>query len=560
MESTPIDQARFVVTDVETTGLSPEKHRITEVACLCVIGGEVVDEKRTLVNPEQHIPAQIQRMTGITNAMAFQADTGATLFPTIRHWLADAAVLVGHNAQFDHSFLQASFKRYSIAPLDVPLLCTARLARRLLPQQKGWRLADVASYLGIRFRSRHRALGDARATAHVLAELIDRAVEDSGCETVEDLIALQTRSIARRRLQPESVAAMLNKALQLPMLPGVYRFLDRSGNVLYIGKARNLRERVASYFRAGATHTKKITEMVRRARTIEFEQTNSELAALLLESRLIKELQPSHNTLEKRFRRYAFLRLDVAERFPRLSIAQEIEADGAEYFGPFSSRRLVEMLIEIVERKYTLRGCDGPVVPDPNKVPCLYGQIGRCLAPCSSANIDSEYRAEVERLRIFLSGSDGGLLQLLETRMYEHAAALEFEEAARARDHVAQVRRLLAGRRTGGLSVNDCNVAIIVPASGGEPRQLILIRHGRLAAEVTSRRRPPTRTIERLVETCFFLDDGQPAACGAIEIDEMRIIASYVSRACNRAEFVWVEAGDTVEQTVADIIAKIRER
>lgn len=553
MSSTPLEQARFVVTDVETTGLSPDRHRITEVACVSLVAGEVFDEHKTLVNPEQHIPTQIQRMTGISNAMAFAAEPGAVLFPQIRDWFTAADVLVAHNAPFDVSFLQASFRRHGVNPLDLPTLCTARLARRLLPPRKGWSLADLAAYLGIRIRNRHRALGDAQATALVLAELIERAVEERACETVADLIALQNRSLRRYKDLPATLVAMQRATHELPATPGVYRFLDRRGNVLYVGKARSLRDRASSYFRAGATHTKRIAEMVRRARRVEYDETGSELAALLLESRLIKELQPSHNTLEKRYRRSAFLRLDLADSCPKLSTALQIEADGAEYFGPFTSRRMVETLLEIFARTFKLRDCEGTIVPDPSIVPCLYGQIGRCLAPCSAAVDSDAYMREVDRLRRFLSGEGGGLLPLLQQRMEEHAAAMEFEEAATVRDYAQQVRRLVAGRRSGALSVNDCNVAIIVPAERDDRRQLFLVRHGRLVAALSVGRRMPARTIERLVQKTYSGLSQRGVTAGRMEIDEMRIIAGYVARESDRGNFVWIEPGDSHDSIVEQI-------
>lgn len=557
MISTPLDQARFVVTDIETTGLSPDRHRITEVACVSLVAGDVIEEQKTLVNPGQHIPTHIQRMTGISNAMAFAAEPGSILFPRIRGWFSQADVLVAHNAPFDLSFLQASFRRCGLDPLDIPVLCTARLARRLLPARKGWSLGDLAAYLGVRIRNRHRALGDAQATALVLAELIERAVEERACETVADLIALQNRTIARFTRLPASILAMQQATQSLPSTPGVYRFLDRSGKILYVGKARNLRDRASSYFRAGAMHTKKITEMVRRARRVEFDETGSELAALLLESRLIKELQPSHNTLEKRFRRSAFLRLDLADDYPRLSMAQRIEADGAEYFGPFSSRRMVEMLVDTLGRMFRLRECDEPIVPDPAFVPCLYGQIGRCTAPCAGMDGEDTYGSEVIRLRRFLSGKEGGLLHLLHARMEEHAAAMEFEEAALLRNYAHQVSRLLAGRRSGALSVNDCNVVIVAPAERGDRRQLFMVRHGRLAATFAIGRRMPVRTIERMVTKTYSGLDQAPVPAGRMEIDEMRIISGYVARESNRGEFVWIEPGDSPTSIVEKILERI---
>lgn len=557
MSTLSLADATFVVADVETTGLSAEKNRITEVACVLVRGGEIVGEKRSLVNPEQFIPVAIQQMTGITNAMAFAAPKGGEIFPEIRAWIPDDAIFTAHNVGFDYDFLQNSFRRHGVPEMHHPRLCTARLARRILPARKSWALQHLAAYFGIRVQGRHRALGDAHATAKALIEMLDIMQEEFACETVEDALSLQYRTMGAFKDLPRNIKALEPTLATIPPTPGIYRMLDTRGEVLYIGKAKSLRERVLSYFRHGATHTKKIAEMVRRVRKIEVEETGSELGALLRESRLIKEYQPKYNTLQKRYRRYAFLRLDRTDPFPRVDFALEIEPDGAEYFGPFRNRSAVESLIETINGAFGLRECADPLEPDESIIPCLYHQIKRCGAPCAKVQSREEYATEVDRVRGFLSGADTGIINILEAKMTAHAEALEFEEAAELRNRVTELRRIFKREERIADSVNNNNVIIVLPASERGSREIFLVRFGRLAAQVVVGSRTPAVKIRRLVEKHYFDGANAPDHCRKEEIDEIRIIACYLHQYRESGRFVYVEPELALEDVVMKVVEEI---
>jgi DNA polymerase-3 subunit epsilon len=557
MSSVSLAEATFLVIDVETTGLSAEKNRITEIACVLVRGGEIVDEKRTLVNPEQAIPVAIQQMTGITNAMAFAAPKGDAVFPEIRAWIPDDAIFTAHNVAFDFGFLQSSFHRHGVREMHHAKLCTARLARRILPKQRSWALQHLAAYFGIKVQGRHRALGDAHATAKALIEMLDILQEEFACETVEDALSLQYRTMGAFKEMPRNIRALEPTLAALPHAPGVYRMLDTRGEVLYIGKAKSLRERVTSYFRHGTAHTKKIAEMVRRVRKIEIEETGSELGALLRESYLIKEYQPKYNTLQKRYRRYAFLRLDTNDAFPTVDFSLEIEPDGAEYFGPFRNRSSVESLIETINQAFGLRECAGALDPDERIIPCFYHQIKRCGAPCAMVQTRDQYAVEVERVRGFLSGAETGIINILEERMTRHAEALEFESAAELRNRVTELRRIFKREERVADSVNNNNVIIVLPAPQRGEREIFMVRFGRLAAQVVVGSRTPAVKIRKLVEKHFFDGAVAPDHCRKEEIDEIRIIACYLHQNRETGRFIYVEDGEDVENVVARVVAEV---
>lgn len=561
MPNQSLADATFIVTDVETTGLSAERNRITEVACVLVRGGEIVAEHQTLVNPEQAIPLAIQQMTGITNAMVFNAPKGDLAFREVRSWMPDDAVFAAHNVSFDFNFLQSSFRRHRVDEMSQRTLCTARLARRILPPQKSWALQHLAAYFGIRIRGRHRAMGDALATAKALIELLDILQDEHSCETADDVLSVQYRTMGVFKEPPRNVKAMEGLLASLPARPGVYRMISARGEVLYVGKAKSLRDRVNSYFRAGSTHTRKIEEMVRRVRTVQIEETGSELGALLAESRLIKELQPKYNTMQKRYRRYAFLRLDRGQPFPRLETALEIEPDGAEYYGPFRTRSDAAALVDTVNHAFALRECAGDLAPDASAQPCFYYQIKRCGAPCAGLQSAERYAEEVSRVRAFLSGAETGIIGTLERRMAQHAEAMEFEEAALVRDRVEDLRRIFTREERIADSVNNNNVIIVLPAARRGEREIFMVRFGRLAAQRAMRvgeakEESPENglfgdELRGLVAGHYFDGATAPEHCRREEIDEIRIIACYLHQHREASTVVRVEPDDTPDTVVA---------
>ncbi|MBU3750450.1 MAG: hypothetical protein FGM52_08355, partial [Mycobacterium sp.] len=244
---TPLRETTFVVVDLETTGGRAKPgpdgsfDAVTEIGAVKVRGGEVIGEFATLVDPQRGIPPQIVELTGITTAMVRDAPTIAAVLPMFLEF-ARGAVLVAHNAGFDIGFLRAAAQRCGIGWPHPPVLCTVRLARRVLSREEApsVRLSTLARLLGSTTEPNHRALHDARATVDVLHALIER-VGNQGVRSYRDL----------RSYLPGVTTAQRGKrvlAQRLPHRPGVYLFRGPSGEVLYIGTAGDLRRRVGQYF------------------------------------------------------------------------------------------------------------------------------------------------------------------------------------------------------------------------------------------------------------------------------------------------------------------------
>ncbi len=551
----------YIVVDVETTGSKAELNRITEVAGVKVIGGEISDTFNSLVNPHQFIPEFIQRMTGITNEMAAAAPEGSEVFPEFRKFLSvPEAVFVAHNVNFDWGFVSASFQREGINIPDLPRLCSLKLARRVLATSIKKGVGNLAKFFAVKVNGRHRALGDAAATAEILLELLEMAEQEHGVKTIDELLKFQHKSVKRYKQSAKiynRVSPFLDK---LPAEPGVYYFKNKNDDILYIGKAKSLNNRVKSYFSSGAISSKKIKDLTGRIHTIDWECTGTELAALLMESREIKRYQPPFNTVEKRYRKLPFIKLNIDDEYPTAELSFNINNDGAEYYGPFRSSFLVQDILKIIERQFKLRKCTDPIHPDPESRTCFYYQIHRCDAPCASEITHEEYSREVERVRKFLSGCETGIIDQLEKQMYDFADKLEFERAEFLKRNIYELKKILERDSNVPTSINDNNVILILPANEREKTvELFFIKGGRLMHQELIGRKASLRAARKMLHTTYFNGVTSPLFFTLDDMDELRILSGWLYRQKDSGKFLYIngkkedDLADELETAIRNI-------
>lgn len=241
--------------------------------------------------------------------------------------------------------------------------------------------------------------------------------------------------------------AMESEQLEaLPAKPGVYLFKDEEGNVIYVGKAVNLRSRVRSYFGARSSLSAKIQKLAARIQDFEFVVTNSEQEALILECNLIKKYTPRYNIHLKDNKTFPYLRVDINEDWPRVYITRRVQKDGARYFGPFASAGSVRRTLRLIKRIFPFRSCDRHI-EGKDKRPCLNYYIHRCLGPCAGAVEKQEYHDVIKRVMLFLQGRQELVLRGLNTRMKEAARQLQFERAALLRDQIKAIEEVIEGQR-----------------------------------------------------------------------------------------------------------------
>ncbi|HLJ43120.1 MAG TPA: exonuclease domain-containing protein [Candidatus Binataceae bacterium] len=523
----PLDRGRYVVVDLETTGGRPGPGAITEIGAYRMEGPRMTESFATLVRPRGPISPFVTRLTSITNEMVADAPTIERVLPAFRDFLGDA-VLVAHNAQFDFTFLDFEFRRLFGMGLKNPVLCTLRLSRRFAPSLRRRRLDALAEHFGLSTEGRHRGLGDARMAAELLSIFLDIAAQ-SGINRVDRLIDLHSRGAAGRRIErhvaPEVIAA-------LPMAPGVYLMRNERGDLLYVGKARRLRERVASYFNGGMTLNAKTADLVSHVHAIDTRLTPSALDAALLEARLIRELKPPYNRMLKGMAQAYFVRLDLMDAFPRLALSPRLSARrGVMQLGPFVGRGGVDRAIRALGRALGLRTCAGKLAPHADFSPCLYGQMGHCAMPCNLSSDEDAYGARVRRAVEYLRGRSGPLLGELARARDQAARAMRYEEAARFKRELAALATLAARAERLSRVVTENNLVIVVGA--GDSRLAHVILSGRLALSRPLAETSDACVIAEFVATNYERYRARPVARD--ELDAMAIIARWLSER-DRAE------------------------
>lgn len=473
---TPLAEVTFVVVDLETTGGSVRDCGITEIGAVRVRGGEVLGELQTFVNPDEPIPAFIQSLTGITDAMVADAPrTGAAVSSFLE--FAQGAVLVAHNAGFDIGFLKAACAAHDLRWPSPAVLDTVRLARQVVSRDEtpNHKLGTLAQLFGATTTPDHRALHDARATVDVLHGLIGR-LGSVGVDTIEELSSYSSRvSDAQRRKR--------HLADGLPHAPGVYVFKDEGGDPLYVGTSVDIRSRVRSYFTA-SEQRRRMGEMVRLAASVTPIVCATTLEARVRELRLIAEHKPRYNRRSRYPERVWWLKL-TDEAFPRVSIVRSVGPDEIAFAGPFGSRRAAEDATGALHDAVPLRQCLTRISPRRPTSACALADMGRCAAPCIGAVGVDEYALTVAKAVDVLAGDSRPAVAAVRQRMALLSQQERFEEAQALRDRLAALVKATSRSQRAA----PVTAAAEVIAARRAPRggwDLVCVRHGRLAGSTHS--------------------------------------------------------------------------
>jgi DNA polymerase-3 subunit epsilon len=473
--STPLFQVTFCVLDLETTGASPADCAITEIGAVKYRGGDLLGTFQTLVDPGLPIPPSITILTGITQSMVIDAPRIGEALPSFLEFIGDS-VIVGHNVRFDLSFLNAAAQRLDYERLGNDSVDTAALARRLIRDEvRNLRLHTLSAHLRSPTIPIHRALEDARATAHVLHGLLERA-GTLGVTNLDDLLQLP-------RAKGSAHYSKIGLTASLPRRPGVYLFLDRHGEVIYVGKATNLRARVRQYFYGDQRRS--IANIMRELHSIDHIVCHTPLEAEITELRLIHAHRPRHNRRSRPPKSSHWVKL-TDEAFPRLSVVRTLRGDGLAHLGPFRSKRSADMVVTALWDATQVRRCTGR--PGTRTGPCAPAQMGVALCPCDGRLTRPEYQPVVDRIVTGISERPELLLDPLVERMGQLAAEQRYEEAGWARDRHDALARALE-RRHSWRALSHLGLCEL-ETNGGDH---VLLDHGRLVSTWSAGSTPPLR-------------------------------------------------------------------
>ncbi len=426
---TPLAEVPFCVLDLETTGLGPDVSEITEIGAVRYVGGVETGRFQTLVNPRSTIPARITVITGISQAMVIDAPRIEEALPSLLEFIGDS-VIVGHNVSFDMSFLNAAAIRLGYGRLPNRSTDTLRLARRLVRDEtRNLKLSSLAAHFNSPTTPSHRALDDAVATAHVFWCLLERAGA-IGVTHLDDLLSLPS-------IRGSRAIGKLSLTEHLPRKPGIYRFVDPTGRVIYVGKATNLRARVRSYF--GGDTRQRADDMLRDLASIDHLVTSAEIEAAVLELREIHSLSPLYNRRSKPPKSLHWIRL-TDEDLPRLQLVR-VPGGGLLDVGPFRSRRAAEQVLFALWDGSPIRRCTTKGAGHG------HGETDCPTCPRSGGIGRPQYADTVADLRDSIERDPEPLFRGLAHKMATFASHRRFEDAAAVRDRWDALARTLERRR-----------------------------------------------------------------------------------------------------------------
>lgn len=318
----------------------------------------------------------------------------------------------------------------------------------------------------------------------------------------------------------------------IPNSPGVYQMLDSQGNIIYIGKAKNLKNRISQYFHDHKDRDPKVAEMIQHINGFNYQITDTELDALIEECRLIKKIKPLFNRQMKNSQKYCYIKLSD-ELFPRLTVIHHKTDDGLCYYGPFTSLHRVERAVQFLNDYYSLRKCTSShfIMREDS---CLYGQLGACLGVCTGNVGKDEYRVCLERMAKLLNGRDKVPVRELSERLNDAVETLQFEKAAQYQEYYLGLQHVISKQSLAHTSGKRRNI-VAIEKLDDERIKLFLIKGNRIMQRMVLDREfigslQIKNYLEHKIKENFLVPDEQFAGLSQEDIDEAQIISSYLKR------------------------------
>ena len=525
----PLEETEFSVVDVETTGLSARNNRVIEIGIVKIRNLKITKRYQTLINPDCRIPSFITQFTGIDDDDVYSKPFFPEVIDKIVEFIGDT-VISGHNLNFDLSFLRCEFLRSGKEPMGNPNVCTLKIARKLYPMLSSKSLSSVTKHLKLKNPTAHRAAGDALVTARILIKMIKELKRKENINYLNELI--QYQNLATEAGNILNVPKKLQNAVtSLPASPGIYYFLNKKNQIIYIGKAKSLRERIHGYFSNSATaKTKKI---VRQAASLKTEVTNSELTALLLEAETIKKFKPKHNRQLKKYGHKYFLKIKITHKYPQVEITNNFDFDGNDYFGIFISRKRAEKVLDIIDKAFALRECSDKEFAKGKK--CLLAEIERCTAPCVKKN-DPDYNREIQKVYEFLFGNNQSVLDRLLIKMKEHSQKEHYEKAAEVKEIIDLVLSQIYKSSLIAEPINKAN--LLFEISGTISKDYLLLLEGKFF--VKSKWKNNDENFEKVINDFYSGLVNLDVLPTEEDLEKMKISLNWLARNRNKSRIFYL--------------------
>ncbi|MDZ7876480.1 MAG: exonuclease domain-containing protein [Saprospiraceae bacterium] len=379
-------EKRYAIIDIETTGGSAARERITEIAVVVHDGSKVIETFESLINPERSIPSYITQITGISDAMVADAPKFYEIAKKIVQ-LTEGAVFVAHNVRFDYGFVQEEFRRLGYA-FSRQQLCTVKLSRVAFPGLRSYALGNLIQHFGIKVADRHRALADTLATVEIFEKILLK-------EENQTAATQMVNKGIRENALPEGIS--MQKLDELPETCGVYYLHDKQGDVIYVGKSINIQKRIFEHFKDKTTKGDQFQQAVA---DITFEETGSELVALLLEDREIKHLKPRVNKAQRKtFFPYCVYAFTDENGFLRFHAVKNVALIRKKHviLQEFEKLNDAKQFLKNVAKRFEL--CEKLMEPVYTEGACFYHQIGQCKGACVGTEKADSYNERATEAR-----------------------------------------------------------------------------------------------------------------------------------------------------------------
>ncbi len=357
---------------------------------------------------------------------------------------------------------------------------------------------------------------------------------------------------------------VLEKLKKLPGDPGCYIYKDAQGQVLYVGKALSLKNRVRSYFQESARHGPRIARLVSKVCDIEWMVAQTEVEALVLECNLIKQYRPPYNVRMRDDKSYPYITV-TNEPFPRVLFTRKVRRDGSKYFGPYTSAYSVRDTLQLLHKIFPLIPCGKSWSGDPVQRPCLYFHLGRCLGPCAGLSDRAQYQVVLDRVEKFLSGKEDSILEDLRKEMAQAAGELDFERAAKVRDQIQAIETVMQRQQAVLGEKIDQDVIAVVKDDRGAAIQMLYIRGGKLIGQRQyildgAADAPPAEAVQEFVKQYYADAPEVPREILLpVEIEERHIVQTWLRQ--KRGSAVTVEVPQTGEKArLVDLAAANAEQ
>ncbi|MCE3234424.1 MAG: hypothetical protein K0Q50_604 [Vampirovibrio sp.] len=473
-ETVQLYKLPFTVVSVKTLNDAQSNAEVVAVSCLRIRDNRIADELQLLINPGLTLPEEFTRRTGLYNSALLNQ-------PALQDALPDIAAFIGRDIIFwtgSPRKTNAVHRHFRLTQPRERQFFLQTLAEKALPDLPRHHLNNLTEHYAIPSAEIQQPEAAARAAAQILLRVLETLQQRHAVSSLIDLLNVCPTVKPFQRRTRNDLAFDRDRLKQYPTQPGVYFMKNRLGEILYIGKAKNLRNRLRSYFQKQSRLPEKIAAMMKQVAMIDTLVVGSELEALLLESRLIKQHQPFFNKKIKDYQRMMFMKVSTPDPFPKISVSHETDDPNAAYFGPFNGKSSLLYKLEILNRVFKLRDCTDRKFAEHRNAPCMQYQLGLCSGPCAGLISEADYQESVVDFMRYLAQQPSNTIDGLIAKRDAYGEALQFEKAALIQEQLDLLERLQL--RSYGLTkaIEEHHCLLILPAAEPDTYRLLAVVQG----------------------------------------------------------------------------------